>query len=157
MTSPRKVAENELLIVRRFDAPPSLIFALWSNPDHLKQWMGPKGFTCPEASIDFRVGGAYRVMIKSPEQGESWFCGVYREIEPDKRLVFTFVWDNDGPSAGIEMLVTITLEEHGGKTIQTFHQAPFRDAAARDRHVHGWNGSFDKEEIYLQQLGKKEH
>jgi uncharacterized protein YndB with AHSA1/START domain len=155
MTSPIKVADNELLIVRSFDAPPSLIFALWSNPDHLKRWIGPKGFTCREAMIDFRVGGVYRVMIESPERGESWFGGVYREIEPDKRLVFTFTWD-EGPSAGREMLITITFEERGGKTIQTFHQAPFRDAAARDRHVHGWNGGFDKEEMYLQQLAKEE-
>jgi uncharacterized protein YndB with AHSA1/START domain len=156
MASPKKAADDELLIVRSFDAPPSLVFALWSSPDHLKRWMGPKGFTCPEATIDFRVGGAYRVMIESPEQGESWFGGVYHEIDPDKRLVFTFAWD-EGPSAGIEMLVTITFEEQGGKTIQAFHQARFRDAAARDRHVHGWNEGFDKEEIYLQQLAKEEH
>lgn len=156
MTSPRKVADNELLIVRSFDASPSVLFALWSDAAHLKRWMGPNGFTCQDATIDFRVGGAYRVMIDSPEHGESRFGGVYREIDPDKRLVFTFAWD-EGPSAGVEMLVTITFEEQGGKTIQTFHQAPFRDAAARDRHVHGWNGAFDKEEIYIQQLANEEH
>jgi uncharacterized protein YndB with AHSA1/START domain len=156
MTSPKKVADNELLIVRSFDAPPSVIFALWSDPAHLKRWMGPKGFTCPEATLDFRVGGAYRVMIESAEHGENWFGGVYREIEPHTRLVFTFTWDG-GPSAGVETLVTITFEERGGKTIQTFRQARFRDAAARDRHAHGWNGIFDKEEFYLQQLAKEEH
>jgi uncharacterized protein YndB with AHSA1/START domain len=156
MTSPKKVADNELLIIRSFDAAPSVVFALWSDPAHLKRWMGPKGFTCPEATLDFRVGGAYRVMIKSAEHDENWFGGVYREIEPDKRLVFTFTWDK-GPSAGVETLVTITFEEQHGKTIQAFHQALFRDAAARDRHIHGWNGIFDKEEIYLQQLAKEEH
>jgi uncharacterized protein YndB with AHSA1/START domain len=156
MTGPTKVADNELLIVRSFDAPPSVLFALWSDAAHLKRWIGPKGFTCPEATIDFRVGGAYRVMIESQEDGENWFGGIYREIEQDKRLVFTFAWD-EGPSAGVEMLVTITFEEQGGKTIQTFHQAPFRDAAARDRHVHGWTGAFDKEEIYIQQLANEEH
>src|SRR5271166_1294459 len=117
MTGPRKAADNELLIVRSFDAPPSLVFALWSDPAHLKRWMGPTGFACPEATIDFRVGGAYRAMIASPEYGESWFGGIYREIDPDKRLVFTFAWDG-GPSAGIETLVTITFEEQDGKTIQ---------------------------------------
>ena len=96
----KKIADNELLIVRTFDAPPSLVFALWSSAEHLKRWMGPKNYTCPEATIDFRVGGAYRAMIKSAEHGESWFSGVYREIVQDKRLVFTFRWDNEGPSAG---------------------------------------------------------
>jgi uncharacterized protein YndB with AHSA1/START domain len=156
MTSPIKAADNELLIVRSFDAPPSLVFALWSDPAHFKRWMGPKGFTCLEAAIDFRVGGTYRAMIESPGGGKNWFGGIFREIERDKRLVFTFAWDNEGPSAGIEMLVTITFEERDGKTIQTFHQALFRDAAARDRHVHGWNGTFDKEESYLRQLAKGE-
>ena len=92
MTAQKKIADNELLIIRTFDAPPSVLFALWSSPSHLKRWMGPKGFTCPEATVDFRVGGAYRVMIKSAEHGENWFGGVYREIE-DKRLVFTFSWE----------------------------------------------------------------
>ena len=88
MTSLRKLADNELLIVRSFDAPPSLLFALWSDPVHLKRWMGPKGFSCPEATIDFRVGGAYRVMIQSPEHEANWFGGVYREIEPDGAVRF---------------------------------------------------------------------
>jgi uncharacterized protein YndB with AHSA1/START domain len=157
MTSQKRPADNELLISRTFDAPASLVFALWSDPQHLKRWMGPKGFTCLEAALDFRVGGAYRILIKSAGRGENWFGGVYREIEPDKRLVFTFAWDNEGPSAGIETLVTITFEERSGKTIQTFHQAQFRDAAARDRHVHGWHGTFEKEGIYLQQLAREEH
>jgi uncharacterized protein YndB with AHSA1/START domain len=156
MTGPRKLADNELLIVRSFDAPPSAIFALWSDPAHLKRWMGPKSFTCPEATLDFRVGGAYRVVIKSAEGGESCFSGVYREIEPDKRLVFTFTW-REGPSADVETLVTLTFEERDGKTVQTFHQAPFRTAERRDSHISGWSQVFDKEESYLQQLAKEEH
>jgi uncharacterized protein YndB with AHSA1/START domain len=96
--------------------------------------MGPANFTCPEVQIDFRVGGACRVVITSPEDGESRFSGVYLEIERDKRIVFTFAWDNDGPSAGVEML---TFEEHDGKTIQTFHQRPFLNVERRDRHVNG--------------------
>jgi len=111
-----KLADDELLLTRTFDAPASLLFALWSQPKHLKRWMGPWHFTCLEADIDFRVGGAYRVMIKSPDHGENWFGGVYREIVHDKLLVFTFAWE-DGPSAGVETLVTITFEERGGKTV----------------------------------------
>jgi uncharacterized protein YndB with AHSA1/START domain len=58
MRAQKKVADDELLIVRTLDAPPSLVFALWPSAKHPKRWMGPKNFTCPEASIDFRVGGA---------------------------------------------------------------------------------------------------
>jgi uncharacterized protein YndB with AHSA1/START domain len=154
--SQKRIADNELLIARTFDAPPPVVFALWSSAEHLKRWMGPKNFTCAHATIDFRVGGAFRAMIKSAEHGENWFGGVYREIVQDKRLVFTFTWDNEGPSAGIETLVTITFEERDGKTVQTFHQAPFRNAERRDRHVSGWSEAFDKQAAYAENIAKEQ-
>jgi uncharacterized protein YndB with AHSA1/START domain len=155
MTAQKRTADNELLIVRTFDAPPSVVFALWSSAEHMKRWMGPKNFTCPEARIDFRVGGTYRAMIKSAEHGENWFGGVYREIVQDERLVFTFTWENEGPSAGLETLVTITFEERDGKTVQTFHQAPFRNLERRNSHVEGWSQAFDKEAIYARDVARE--
>ena len=146
---------DELRITRTFDAPASVLFALWSEPRHMKRWMGPANFTCPEVEIDFRVGGTYRAMIKSAERGENWFGGVYREIEQDRRLVFTFAWDNDGPSAGIETLVTVTFEERNGKTVQTFHQRPFLNVERRDSHIGGWNGAFDKQAAYAAKIAKE--
>jgi uncharacterized protein YndB with AHSA1/START domain len=150
-----RLADDELLIMRTFDAPASLLFTLWSEPEHMKRWMGPANFTCPVAEIDFRVGGAYRVMIKSAERGENWFGGIYREIEPDRRLVFTFAWSHDGPSAGVETLVTITFEQRDGKTVQTFHQRPFLNVERRDSHVGGWNQVFDKQHAYLAKITKE--
>ena len=117
--------------------------------------MGPKGFTCPEMAIDLRVGGGYRGMIKSAQHGENWFGGVYREIVQDKRLVFTFTWENDGPSAWLEMVVTITFEERDDKTVQTFHQAPFRTVERRDSHVSGWSEAFDKQAVYAEKIAKE--
>ena len=155
MIAQKKIADNELLIIRTFDAPPSVVFALWSSAEHMKRWMGPKNFTCPEAIIDFRVGGSYRAMITSAEHGENWFGGVYREIVRDKRLVFTFTWDNDGPSSGIETLVTITFQERDGKTVQTFHQTPFRNVERRDAHVGGWSQTFDKQAAYAEKIAKE--
>jgi len=151
----KSVADNELLIVRTFNAPPSVVFALWSSAEHMRRWMGPKGFTCPEMAIDLRVGGGYRGMIKSAQHGENWFGGVYREIVQDKRLVFTFTWENDGPSAWLEMVVTITFEERDDKTVQTFHQAPFRTVERRDSHVGGWSEAFDKQAVYAEKIAKE--
>lgn len=150
-----RLSEDELLITRVFDAPASLLFALWSKPEHMRRWVGPAGFTRPEAEIDFRVGGAYRATITSPEHGENRFGGIYREIEPARRLVFTFAWDNDGPSAGVETLVTITFEERNGKTVQTFHQRPFLDAERRDSHLRGWSSAFDKLQAYAATIEKE--
>jgi uncharacterized protein YndB with AHSA1/START domain len=156
MPARSKIADNELLIVRTFNAPPSVVFALWSSAEHMKRWMGPKDFTCPEATIDFRVGGSYRAMIKSAKYGENWFSGVYREIVPGKRLVFTFTWENEGPSEGVETLVTITFEERDGKTVQTFHQAPFSNIERRDSHVGGWNEAFDKQAAYAESIAREQ-
>jgi uncharacterized protein YndB with AHSA1/START domain len=150
-----RLADDELLITHTFDAPASLVFAMWSDPEHMKHWMGPSNFNCPEAQIDFRIGGAYRGMIKSDEHGENWFGGIYREIVENKRLVFTFAWDNDEPSAGIETLVTITFEEQNGKTVQTFHQRPFRDVESRDSHVGGWTEAFDKLDAYASKISRE--
>ena len=155
MTAQKRIADDELLIVAHVRRTASVVFALWSSAEHMKRWMGPKSFTCPEARIDFRVGGAYRAMIKSAEHGESWFGGVYREIVQDRRLVFTFTWDNDGPSAGVETFVTITFEERDGKTVQTFHQTPFLNVERRDSHVGGWNQAFDKEQAYAEKIAKE--
>jgi uncharacterized protein YndB with AHSA1/START domain len=151
-----ELANDELLIIRTFDAPASLLFQLWSTPEHMKRWLGPASFTCPSAEVDFRPGGAYRVLIRSGERGDNWFGGVYREIVPDRKLVFTFAWDNDGPSAGHPMLVTITFEESRGKTTQTFHQKPFLTIDSRDGHVAGWTSAFDKLAAYAATLAQED-
>ncbi len=144
------LADDELLIVRTFDAPAALMFAMWTKPAHFRRWMGPGGFDCPLAEMDVRVGGAYRGMIVSPETGESAFSGVYREVVPHTRLVFTFAWNNTGPSAHVETLITITFAEHDGRTVQTFHQTPFLSRERRDSHVGGWSGAFEKLAAYAQ-------
>lgn len=145
------LADDELLITRDFDAPAALLFTLWTDVAHFAKWMGPEGFDCPEAEIDLRVGGKYRGMIRSKDKGENWFGGAYREIEPPTRLVFTWKWD-EGPSAEVETLVTITFREHGdGKTTMTFHQSPFISVERRDSHVGGWNSLFNKLAAYAAQ------
>lgn len=150
------LADDELLITRDFDAPAALLFSLWSDVDHFTQWMGPEGFDCPDASIDFRVGGKYRGMIRSKDHGDNWFGGEYREIEPPHRLVFTWKWD-EGPSSEMQTLVTITFREHAnGMTTMTFHQTPFINVERRDAHVGGWTSLFNKLAAYAtKQQGKQ--
>lgn len=147
------LADDELLISRTFDAPASLVFALWTDPAHFRNWMGPESFVCKHAEIDLRVGGAYRAMIEAADGDESWFAGVYREIVPHERLVFTFRWDG-GPSAERDTLVTITFREQDGKTVMNFHQSPFLDVERRDSHMDGWSSAFDKAVEYANAVAK---
>lgn len=147
----------DLTIVRTFDAPAALVFSMWSDPEHFAAWIGPEGFACPVVEIDFRVGGAYRALIVSDDAGDNWFGGTYREIVPHTRLVFSFTWDNTGPSDGVETLITLTFEERDGRTTQTFHQAPFLNADRRDSHSQGWSSTFEKLSTHIAaQAARKE-
>jgi uncharacterized protein YndB with AHSA1/START domain len=152
----RQLADDELLIIRTFDAPVSLVFRIWAERDHMKRWLGPKNFTCTSLDLDFRPGGAWRACIESDAYGPSWMGGRFREIEKDRRIVYTFAWEDGRDQPGIETLVTVTFAEQDGKTVQSFHQAPFLHVEGRDSHVAGWNECFDREQAYAESLAKEE-
>ncbi len=153
----RAIRDDELLIVRRFDAPVALVFRIWEQREHMIRWLGPTDFECTHLEMDFRKGGAWRACIKSDAYGESWMGGVYREIERDRRIVYTFTWDADPGETTIETLITVTFEAKGGGTVQTFHQTPFTSVESRDSHVGGWNECFDREQAYAETLAREEN
>lgn len=145
------LADDELYIVRAFQAPVALVFHLWEDPEQRARWWGPKGYACKSLKQDFRPGGAWRACITSPHDGENWHGGVFREIERNRRIVFTFTWDA-GPAAGVDTVVTIAFAEQNGATIQTFHQTPFTSVERRDAHVVGWCGVLDNQQTYLDSI-----
>jgi len=153
---PRTLRDDELLIERTFDAPVALVFRIWEDRDHMVRWLGPKGFACTQLESDFRPGGKWRACIMSAAYGESWMGGEYKQIEKNKRIVYSFAWADGRDQPGMETLVTIDFYERDGKTIQRFHQTPFISIEARDSHVSGWNESFDREQDYVEQLAKED-
>ena len=143
-------ATDELVITRIFNAPPALVFAAWTEPEHLAHWSGPEGFTTPHHEMDLRPGGRYRACLRSPEGEDHWVAGVYREIQPPVRLVMTHAWENSDPP-GPETLVTVTFAEEGrGRTRMHFRQTGFTSKASRDGHAGGWSSSFDKLASHLE-------
>jgi len=145
--SPRSnlaAADRELVITRIFKAPRDLVFAAWTQPEHLAHWSGPKGFTVTQDRMDLKPGGFYRACLHAPDGGDHWVQGVYREISPPERLVFTHAWEGEDGKPGLETLVTVTLAEEGAHTRMTFHQAVFDSAASRDGHAGGWQQSFER-------------
>ena len=153
-TDPSRSGGHALSITRTFDAPVSLVFQIWREREHMQQWLGPSGFRCTSLSLDFRPGGSWRGCIESEQYGASWMGGVYREIVPNERLVFTFAWEDGRDQPGLETLVTVTFVEREGKTTQTFHQAPFLHEEARDSHIGGWNECFDRQARYAEGLAR---
>ena len=140
--------EDELLLVRAFDAPIPLVFRLWEDAVHRVNWWAPRGCRCTHFTHDFREGGSWRACFTS-SSGENWQSGVYQEIARDRRIVFTFTWE-DGPAGAIETTVTITFAEAHDQTIQTFHQTPFDNVERRDSHITGWSGLLDRQQGYVE-------
>jgi uncharacterized protein YndB with AHSA1/START domain len=142
-------AERELVITRIFDAPRELVFKAWTDPAVAKGWFGPKDHPATHMEMDVRPGGAWRGRLRSIETGkELRLGGVFREVAPPDRVVFTFAWEEEG-ERGLETLVTLTFAEQDGKTRMTFHQAPFQSVEERDGHRGGWSSSFDRLEDYV--------
>ncbi|WNZ27852.1 SRPBCC domain-containing protein [Leptolyngbya sp. NK1-12] len=142
-------SERELTITRIFDAPRSLVFQVWTQPEHFARWLGPKDFTTTFCQMDVRLGGTYRACIQSPEGTNHWMQGIYQQIVEPERLVFTFAWEDEQGKPKHQTLVTITLTEQGRKTRMTFHQAIFESVESRNSHQTGWSECFDRLEVYL--------
>ena len=143
-------ATHELYIERIFDAPVELVFRVWSSPEHLARWWGPKDFTPHSIRMDFREGGAWSSVIRSPDGRDHQMAGTYRTIEENRRLVFTFAWiDENGPAA--ETLITVTFEGmEGGRTKVGFHQSPFETERDRDSHAEGWGECLARLAAYVE-------
>jgi uncharacterized protein YndB with AHSA1/START domain len=146
------VDDRTIVITRVFDAPRDLVFAAWTRTEHLARWFGPRDFTAPEIEADICVGGEWRVCIRSPDGTDYWMHGIYREIVPPRRLVFTHVWEEGHGATGHETLISITFEEIGGKTKMTFHKAVLVSVYERNEQYAGWRECFDRLRDYLNQI-----
>ena len=147
--------DDELLIDREFNAPVPLVFRLWESRDHMLRWWGPETFTAIELDWELTPGRAWRGAMTSKEYGLSRFGGVVRDVERNKRIVFTFQWGEES-GRDLDTLVTVTFAETDGKTVQSFHQTPFSTVASRDSHVGGWNSLFNKQQIYVENIAVAE-
>lgn len=154
-------SDREIVITRIFNAPRELVFKTWTDPKHIEQWWGPKGFTTRVTKMDFRPGGQWCYVMIAPDGTEYPATGVFQDIVPLERIVTSDefgegieqVLDADLPQG---MITTVLFEEIAGKTkltIRIMHQS------ADDRRKHeamgvleGWNSSLDCLDEYLAQL-----
>ena len=140
-----KTSESELTITRVFEAPRTMVFRAWTDPEQMARWAAPRGFSRGEARSDVRVGGTYRACIRSPEGQDHWVHGEYREIVEPSRLVMTHGWLDDKGQPGHMTLITVTFEELGPlKTQMNFLQTGFDSTESRDGHNSGWTSSFEQ-------------
>jgi uncharacterized protein YndB with AHSA1/START domain len=143
----KPVAEREITLVRTFDAPRELVFRMWTEPRHLAQWWGPHHFDNPVCEADARVGGAILIHMRAPDGKAHVMGGVYREITPPTRIVFTTSVDDNGVRL-LEGHNVVTFEEVGGKTKMTLQAkvSGFTDIAKAmvGGFDAGWSQSLEK-------------
>ena len=158
MTTLTDLAPGDQIIVisRVINAPRELVFKAFTDPKHLAQFWGPKGFICPDCAVDLRVDGAFRLDMRGPD-GVTYPCtGIYRDITPPERIVYAGTADDAHPCGGglpPRSLVTMTFVPVDGKTKITIHtrlqSAADRDAAIKGGFNAGWNDSLDRLEAFL--------
>lgn len=113
-------ADRELVLTRIIDAPREKLFRAWTDPALLVQWFAPLPWTTPRAELDVRPGGASLVVMRGPDGNEFPNHGVYLEVVPNERLVFTDAYSKAWePSSKPFMTVVLTFEDEGGKTRYT--------------------------------------
>jgi uncharacterized protein YndB with AHSA1/START domain len=140
------LAKPSLTITRRIKAPPEKVYRAWTDPAQITRWFGPEGAEMLSAEADARVGGRYHMVFRTPDGEEHDVSGSYREVVPNAKLVFTWMW-RTMPER--QSLVTVALKRDGDGTLLTLLHEQFFDEAARDRHRSGWSGTLDKLERYL--------
>ena len=149
--------KNELVFTRMLDASPEKVFRAWTEPELMKQWFCPRPWTTPVIETDVRPGGSNYILMKGPNGEEMPNRGVYLEVVPNRKLVFTdaFVsaWE---PSAKPFMTGVLTFEPEGGKTRYT---AVVSHWSAEDRKTHeemgfheGWGKATDQLEDLLKTM-----
>ena len=145
--------DRELVITRVVDAPRSLVWDVWTSPEHLPHWLlGPEGWTMPVCEIDLRTGGAWRWGWRREDGCQMEMHGIYKEIAPPERLVSTEAWGGDWP----ETINTLLLTEENGKTTITqrilYPSKEARDAALQTGMKEGVTVSFNRLARYLRSL-----
>jgi uncharacterized protein YndB with AHSA1/START domain len=157
---------REFVISRAFDAPRDLMWKVWTEPDRLAKWFGPKGVKIFHSKNDLRPGGIYHYAMRTPDDKEMWGKWVYREIAKPERLVFVNSFSD--PEGNVtrhplmldwprEMLTTVTFTEREGKTTVTVQWLPISPTeaerqtfeAGREGMKAGWSGTFDQLADYL--------
>jgi uncharacterized protein YndB with AHSA1/START domain len=140
-------------MTRIFDAPRKMVFAAWIDPKQVAQWWGPTGFTTPVCELDVRPGGAILIHMRGPDGTVYPMSGVYKEVMPPERLVFTATpLDKDG-KAMFANLNTVIFSERDGKTTVTLRVEVVKSSAVAEQYLAGmemgWKMSLDRLEAHV--------
>ena len=150
---------QELVLTRVFDAPRKLVFQAWTDAKCVAEWWGPHHFTSPVCEVDARPGGAIRIHMRAPDGTVYVMTGVFQEVVEPERLVFTSAALDDKGNALFEVLTTVTLTEHEGKTKQTMRARVIKSTPQSAPYIagmeQGWVQSLERLTSYLESQAKE--
>ena len=137
------MSDTDLCLERLIPAPPEQVFALWTEPAQIIKWWSADRYEIPASDFDVRQGGRWYATFQPPGGARRTVSGIYRVIEPPRRLVFSWAWLEDDGTRGHETEVTVTLEPISGGTRLVLRHQHFDSVESRERHDQGWSASFD--------------
>ena len=148
--------DREIVMTRVFDAPRDLVFEAHTSCEDMSHWWGPRKHEVASCEMDFRPGGAWRIVLRSPDGEEHGFRGEFREIVRPERIAWTFEYEGMPGHVSVD---TLTLEEHGGKTTLTatsvFDTVEDRDGMLDSGMESGAAETYDRLDEYLEVLRRR--
>lgn len=127
---------------RTFAASRQRVFEAWTRPEALKRWAAPGPMETPVVEVDLRVGGRYRIHMRGPDGKEHRVVGVYREVDPPRRLVYTWTWETNPEVT--DSVVTVEFHDRGEATEVVLRHGGLPSEDSRRRHTEGWIGCLAK-------------
>jgi len=124
---------TEICFRRFFARSPQLLFDAWTQPEHVRQWWGCEGSRVSACEMNLRVGGSWHIIMRMPDGNDHPFRGVYREIVPGEKLVYTECYDV-ARFGSPEWLTIVTFEALDGGTMLT-HTVRHKTQETRDSHL----------------------
>ena len=151
--APHQEVETQVRISRNYGVAPEKVWRAWTDPQALSQWFGHgKPPPATAAEIDLRVGGHYRFAFKGASGEMNEVSGVYQEVVPNRRLVFTWAWKSTPERVS---RVSIELTPQGGGTELRFVHDRFYNDKARVDHSQGWQHGFENLDAFMQRSARE--
>ncbi len=151
MAEAATTTDFNLTLERRLAAPRARVYQAWTDADEIRQWWALSGMTVEIADFDVRVGGRFRLGMRSQEGNLHVVHGEYSVADPPAKLVYTWQWEEGGAGGAQVMRVTVEFLEDDDATRLVLTHENFRDQEAADSHNAGWTNKLDCIEQYLQE------
>jgi uncharacterized protein YndB with AHSA1/START domain len=148
MAESERPAEMQLHLEKMLVAPQERVFGAFVDADQLRRWWGPAGFTVPRLEFRATEGTDYRIVMQPPDGDVFHIRGTFRAVEPPRRLVLTFIYEEPDPDDQ-ETLVTLTFDPTDPGTRVILDQGPFKTRARLELHREGWTDTLERLERSL--------